>query len=607
VSIIGLCRYQHSFYPADVPVYEGISLESPFICGKAPADPVVYDGQNVLNRLLARVAANPQPGPPEYGMLALGTGELRWAEGFREALMSEARSQRFVGPAYTVKSMQQDAALRAYFFSRVLDTFPGLFSDSDLTVLGKWFAAINHRAMSVEPVDWMYAIAFSKLPEGPYENQENGAGLLSLLEAEGLAAPELSAANEEYLQRHPLGWPDRFRNTDDTFVYQIGWLYNAYFQASYAGEAPEDHMRLSLEWLMSQALADGAPLRYNHPVYPSLASVAYLGARLLDDPRYIWLAGRALDYAEARGDYFVAQPGAEQVIGLSGRSPTLGSCLLYGDSGLPNQMGPLAPDKIVFRDGWREDDSYLLLNLRFTGWHRYKATNAIVLAYKDGPLASEVLDNEPFGWLPVGRSLFRDKRIPRENLNGLQVERSGLSEALYHLGGLGGPWAQDPPYYAEVMAFETQDRLDWSHTRLTDWHGWQHDRWVYFYHDGGPIVVVDSAEGPRSKQAALIWHLVGEEMEVGQGIRLRGDAPQAQIEVLTPDPEESRCHVAEDPTGPAGRHVVSCDAAEDKLSAITVFLTGNWVSAPVGYAAEEQVLRISNEQTSITLRVPPAE
>jgi len=30
-----------------------------------------------------------------------------------------------------------------------------------------------------------------KWPKGPYENQENGAGLLAMLEAEGLANPAL--------------------------------------------------------------------------------------------------------------------------------------------------------------------------------------------------------------------------------------------------------------------------------------------------------------------------------------------------------------------------------------------------------------------------------
>ena len=74
-----------------------------------------------------------------------------------------------------------------------------------------------------------------------------------------------------------------------------------------------------------------------------------------------------------------AQPGAERPLDLAGESPHVGSCLLYGDSGLPTQVGPLAPDKIVFRDGWTPGAAYLLLNLRFSGWHRYKATNTITL------------------------------------------------------------------------------------------------------------------------------------------------------------------------------------------------------------------------------------
>ncbi len=61
-----------------------------------------------------------------------------------------------------------------------------------------------------------------------------------------------------------------------------------------------------------------------------------------------------------------------------------------------------------------------------------------------------------------------------------------MSAVLYHLTGIGGPWAQDPPYYAEVVAFETGEDLDWSHTRITNWQGWQHDRWIYLHHNGGP-------------------------------------------------------------------------------------------------------------------------
>src|SRR4029079_3740940 len=132
---------------------------------------------------------------------------------------------------------------------------------------------------------------------------------------------------------------------------------------------------------------------------------------------------------------------------------------LYSDSGLPNQIGPLAPDKIVFRDGWRAANAYLLLNLRFTGWHRSEATNAVALVYQGERIVTDVLDAAPIRWLPVGRSLVRDKRIPRENLNSLLVENSGLSAVMDGLTGIGSQWAQDPPAYAEVLNFVTGQQI----------------------------------------------------------------------------------------------------------------------------------------------------
>jgi hypothetical protein len=598
--------YQCSFYPSQSPAYEGISSQTPFLCGEASPDSHTFDGKEVFRRLLARVEANPCKGPPEYGMLALGAGEQHWAQAFRKSLLDEAAEGHFTGPAHSVKAMQYEAALRAYYFSRVHSAFPTLFSGKDVALLQEWFAVINRRALTVEWVDWMYALAFAKRPEGPYENQENGAGLLALLESEGLTTPDLSPANRDYLRRNRRGWVARFRNTDDAFIYQPEWINNAYFQSLYTGETREENVRLSFEWLLLQSLPGGAPLGYNHPAYPSLAGIAYLGAHLLEDSHYVWLAGQTLSEigeVEAREKYLFAQPGVEESISLTGRSPTQGSCLLYGDSGLPNQTGPLAPDKIVFRDGWSSDSAYLLLNLRFTGWHRYKASNTITLVYQNGPLAADVLDGKPFTWLPVGRSVFRDKRVPRENLNGLLVERSGMSAVLYALTSVGGPWAQDPPHYAEVVAFETGDELDWSHTRLVDWRGWQHDRWVYFYHGGGPIIVVDGAEGPPGDQAALVWHLVGKGVVEDRRIRLRDGDDPVEI-VLMPVGPDGRVEVAESEGGDSRLCIVYYALPDGRLRLVTLFLPGWWAGAEISWEREERALWVAQGEEHIVLMLP---
>ncbi len=589
-SNVVLWAYRHSFYPPVAPTYPGISAQTPFICGEVAPDPQVYAGPDVFVHLLDRVQANPTMESPEYGLLALGTGEQRWAAAFRETLLQEVAAGKYTGPAYSVKSGQFEAALRAYFFPRVHERFPGLFSAVEVTYIMDWFAAINRRALTVEPVDLMYALAFSKWPEGPYENQENGAGLLAVLEGGGLADPALSASNRDYLARNPRGWAQRFRVADDAIIYQPEWIDNALFQALYVGEAPDaTNVRLSFEWLLLQARPDGGLVRYNHPGLGTLAGMAYLGAGFLDDPRYVWLAGQAVTELEQRNGYLFAQPGMEVPLAMEGHSPTAGSCLLFGDSGLPNQLGPLAPDKIVFRDGWSPDAAYLLLNLRFSGWHRYKGTGTVTLLYQAGVLAADVLDGQPFSWLPVGRAMFRDKRIPRENLNGLVVAKTGMAAVLYQLIGVGGPWAQDPPYYAEVLTFKTGTAVDWAHVRLSGWRGWQQDRWIYFYHDGGPIVVVDEARGPTDQKAALLWHFsAGVPTEVGR-FRLReGDA--AVEAVLLPQSIGGTLD-ASPAVGTSGLDVVYY--GDTGLQMTTIFLPKGWVGAKVDWNAGSGDLEIT--------------
>lgn len=604
LSIVGgggtVRSYQNSFYPSEVPIYEGISPQTPFICGEAQPNPQRFDGEEVFRRLLARVEANPHKDTPEYGMLALGTGKQHWAQAFRKSLLNEAAEGLYTGPANSVKSVQYEASLRAYYLPRVDVAFPGLFSEDDLIKLEEWFTSINYRALTVEWVDWMYALAFAKKPEGPYENQEIGAGLLALLETESIGAPDLSQENQNYLEQTNRGWDTYFRNTDDAFVYQPVWINNAYFQSLYTEKVSQINKRLSFEWLLLQTLPDGTPPGYNHPADISLAGTAYLGARLLEDPRYIWLAGQALTQKNrfgAKEPHPPAQPGVEAALSLEGHSPTQGSCLIYGNSGLPNQMGPLAPDKIVLRESWSEESPYLLLNLRFTGWHRYKGTNTISSVYKNGPLVTDVFNDHAFNWLPKGRMLFRDKRIPRGNLNGLLVERTGMSSVLYSLTQMGELWAQDPPQYANVVAFETGKDLDWTHTRLAKWRGWQHDRWIYFYHNNGPIIVVDKAEGPFGRQAALAWHFENAIITNNDRVQLHSSKDTSEAILVPLDSEEGETKTLRE-SGDPNVHMVYYATNTGRLYLATLFLFDKWVNAEISISLDKKELILSRGQAT---------
>ena len=271
-------------------------------------------------------------------------------------------------------------------------------------------AAVNRRALTVEWVDWLYALAFSKRPEGPYENQENGAGLLALLEFSGSADPTCSGLNRRYLGRNVRGWNTRFRNTDDALVYQSEWITNAFFQSLFTGLISKENQKRSFEWLLLQALPDGGRLGYNHPDREPFAGIAYWGARLLHD-RKISVDCRI--------------PPTPSIPGRIDRGPTGGRVPCNRNRNL--SPGGIMPAfrrfrvaesagafrrRIKFRDGWSQDSKYLLLNLRFSGWHLYKASNTVTLLYQQGPVVMEDNFRRTSGWLPEGRSLFRDKRIP---------------------------------------------------------------------------------------------------------------------------------------------------------------------------------------------------
>jgi hypothetical protein len=294
---------------------------------------------------------------------------------------------------------------------------------------------------------------------------------------------------------------------------------------------------------------------------------------------------------------------AERPTSLTGAGPTIGSCLIYGDSGLPNRGGPLAPDKLVFRDGWSEDSTYLLLNLRFTGWHRYKGTNALTLLYQSGPLVVEELDGAPFSWLPVGRAAYRDKRIPRENLNGLVVERSGFDAVVYHLTGAGGPWAQDPPHHAQVERFTPGAEMDYASVLMEGWRGWSHRREVYFLHDA-PTIIVDKAHGPSDQLAAISWHVKGlGALENGRA-RIGGSETEAEMVVLAPGPH---LEVQESNRGEGNLTqllVTSADAHSSPLEAVTVFLYRDWVGATVELVGSGDSLSVLVDKGERRLQVP---
>ncbi len=533
-----LNRYQRSFFPATAPTYPGISENTPFLCDTLDVPPQTIPAEQIRNDYLALLTAAPQKNTLIWGNLAHYTGDAAYAAEFRRSLLQEAADGRYTTPANSVKWGQYEAALRAHQLALISRDFPALFSAEDWQTLKTWFAAVNRRAMTVEWVDWLYASAYGKRPQGPYENQEIGVGLLAVLMTHNWAATDLAEQNRAYLDTVPLGWQKIFRNTDDSYSYQGVWVPNAWWLHNYrqsTGDTIRRNTELSFQWLLLQALPDGATLTYNISSEPTSLTAYLFGASLLHNSQLSWLAGKNAQWLAERNLHLWGEFTIPNLDFPAGQTPDVGSCLMYGNSGVPTKKGVLGPDKIVLRDGWTDDATVVLSDLRFTGWHRYKATNTTPLIYSHGPVASERETTESFWWLPTGRSAFRDKRIPREYLNGLLLPKSGLSAVLWRLTGIGSEWAQNSPAYAAVDTFFTGDGVDMAQTTLSNWNGWHHTRTDYLVHNGITLVVDSAAATSGTDTASVIWHLNGDGIREKNGLNLANSLRPAKMAWLPED------------------------------------------------------------------------
>lgn len=501
--------YQESFFPENTDeIFAGISEDKPFLCETLTnqEETEIITGKNVQDRYASNIANKDDLKTLDYGFMAAYYQTDAFISSFKKRLLLDAESGLYTTPPGSVKWDQWEASQVLYYYLKIRELKPNLFDSRETIVLDNWISAINSRAQKVSWVDWMYGLAFSHKPVGAYLNQDIGAGLYAILNQTPFLDETLYSRNSNFLEQNDRGWVNSFRVTDDAISYQPVWITNSYFQSLLTGQINKTNQSLSFEWIKAQALPNGDLQTYNFPGKISIAPITLFGASLLEDGDLLWISDQSMD---TLGDSyrFPVQVGTEEEPpkNIVATTPDLGTCMLYGNSGLPEQKGPLAPDKIIFRNGWADDDLYISLNLRFSGWHRYKATNSISLIYAGTPLVEEQHTQESISWLPVGRALVRDKRIPIEQLNTLLIPRTGLDAVLNSLISFFGPYAQDPPFYAKIQAFETSETYDYSVTQFENWHGWTFTRSIHFFHDG-PVFIVDDATNRNSQSAKINWH-----------------------------------------------------------------------------------------------------
>jgi hypothetical protein len=381
----------------------------------------------------------------------------------------------------------------------------------------------------------------------PYDNQEIGIGACIVL-SEFLREidPELSGKFVEFCDSRIIGWTKKNGNPDDTLFYTPIWVKSMFFYSIYRPK-PEllksDNCKATFEGYLQQQPGNGLGTTYNWMYSYSYAEMMTLGAYLFKDGRYKWMANRllaerleernqrclhpiskitheALSYLpeEEKG---VVKTEMERIDrydhvweGLADNlfhlwlywndslepvMPQEGSMLLEKSAGngrWPHNPEPSLPDKIVFRQGWKDDDMFVLLNLwggqnspgDDTVSHRYPASNEIITLVYGEPFLVQNTD-----------VVTRDSKILREELNAFNIKKDGK-------------WANSlkETYNSFIRSFKTLSLADTAKTVLPEYFGWTNERTCMMMKNrNGYFVVFDYSGGPEAEEGGVRWHLQG--------------------------------------------------------------------------------------------------
>lgn len=502
---------------------------SPFLCSSISVQDEHIQNNVTKDDIVAWLRSHEGGGISRLATLYFLTGEDIWAEQFRDQFLKELDIFRGLKNLGSVKSVQEEVAVRGYFYLLMRKENPNLFSENEEDKIINYFKLALGDIFQPGWVDYLYAIPFQMLPEGPYLNQEIGVAALSvanrIIKEED---KELYSVVDDYINKRAIGWSKNFRNPDDSIEYQSIWINNAYLLSLYNKERfyNDTNARNSFEWILNQLAPNNNLISYDKPNPYSMFDTMALGAYLFRDGRYKWFASQMFRKVQKEQNlttpsyYFGLMFWDDD---LEEEMPHVGSCFLKGTSGFVFQPGGIENDKIVLRDGWSRDSLYTLLNLRFHGWHSYKATNTIVSLIYGVPFVVEDVIYREFRWLPEGKKWYTDRKIDRYRTNGAQMKLSGIGRVIFGLIGMQENWYQDLPSFAEVKYFQAYERSSFSHSIIRNWHGWNHER-IAILKNSNYIAFFDFLYGNKEREVGINWHLRGDAQVYDNYIALRQDS-----------------------------------------------------------------------------------
>ncbi|MDD5638655.1 MAG: hypothetical protein PHO28_01975 [Candidatus Pacebacteria bacterium] len=460
-------------------------------------------------------------GSYEYNLFYL-TQDKNWLYRFKESLIDMLNKEEYQKSFGSVKSKQEDIAIYAMYYLDIKNDYPlifnELFDDSFQQSFIDWIYKANINIFKPTYADYLYAIPFRQKPAGPYQNQEIGVAALAIFrEIIKDEYPELADEDAEFIKKYAVGWKENFKNPDDAILYQYTWIAHSWMLSKYYDKSfwNKNLAEKSFDYIIAQWPNNKDILNYNHYDVDPLFDIMYLGGYLLNDKNYYLMGNEMLKHAietgrPVRNLYLFGTRFFKEEDGLA--SLEKGSCIVNAPTGTPQKPGEMMPDKIILRKDWDDASPYLLENLRFSGWHKYKATNSIIRIDYKYPFVVEKYNFLRHEFLPKGRADHRDKKWDRLDLNALQIEKTGINKFIWSLTkflGFESKYEQDPPSFARIVDYQFSPGRDSVNSEII-WHNIKHNRIVYLNKTNNEIIIHDIIKNPSRNKYAISWHLKGD-------------------------------------------------------------------------------------------------
>lgn len=428
-------------------------------------------------------------------------------------MSSEERIEKFTEPMNSYKIDQLYGAHRAYILNDFIDNNVSSVLLNNTEELYSWINKVYLRIMTPEWSDIYYSLSIGKVSSGPYINQENGLGAVSIICSFFKKIGKDDSKCSKYISKNSNGWATTSRNTDDSIGYQQLWIYNAWYQSNYA-KYNFDNLNESFYWIFNQWPASGEKFGYNPTPDEIPLDTLLLGYHLTKNPDFLYLADKVSRqmHEDDLAAIYGFRPGLQyysllENLNKSENNSLLHSKILYGPSGNYINNKSVQVDKMIIRGGQNES-IFGVFNLRYSGYHSYPATNALIaLHINEKPVVAENLRYYIDPLLPKGRQQERDERISRSRLNGFYVNQSKLKNAFEKFNIFKLNIFKTYPIFSNIDYYNFSDSQDIAIISASKSNQYKNIRLIY--REGGEfILILDSNYLNYKIENGVSWHFL---------------------------------------------------------------------------------------------------